>query len=122
MSTPDKNHYAVIDVHPEKITLTYQGTKVVESEKVQVVREFYNGQERPPVYYFPPEDIVMDLNKQEETSGFCPLKGHANRWHLQEGQSEPYFAWSYETPFSGAAQIKGHLAFNGRLVEGFPGS
>jgi uncharacterized protein (DUF427 family) len=59
---------------------------------------------------------MVELEMEPNTTGYCPIKGHANRWHLKQKRTGPYFGWSYEDPFPQARKIKGHIAFHKGLI------
>ena len=66
----------------------------------------------PPAYYFPPEDVRMDLLVQNDFSTHCPFKGNASYWSLKVGtQIVENAAWAYQEPFPEAGEIRGHLSF-----------
>ena len=67
-----------------------------------------------PVYYFPSDEIRVELQKVADKSTHCPLKGDASYYTLadQEIGEGDYFAWAYEQPFEFAQGLKGLVAFN----------
>jgi uncharacterized protein (DUF427 family) len=65
-----------------------------------------------PVYYFPREDVRMDILERSNRHTHCPHKGDASYWTLKlGGRSAENAAWSYEEPFSQMSAIKGQIAF-----------
>jgi uncharacterized protein (DUF427 family) len=65
-----------------------------------------------PVYYFPREDVRMELLEPSDHRTRCPYKGEASYWSVMAGRGRAEnAAWSYEEPLAGMAQIKGWLAF-----------
>jgi uncharacterized protein (DUF427 family) len=64
----------------------------------------------PPRYYFPRDDVRMDLLTVSETTTYCPFKGHAVYFSLGERRD---IAWSYEEPVEGVEAIAGRLALYG---------
>lgn len=111
----EKRHFAVIDDYKRKLTILYGETVVAETTDAKILKEsgksLYN-----PVFYIPKEDVKIELVRDENTTGFCPIKGHAHRWHLKENSPGPYFGWSYEEPFPKSKKIAGHIAFNMQYV------
>ncbi len=79
----------------------------------------------PPVYYFPPEDVRMDLLRRAGGRGsFCEFKGGAVYWDLElptalagEGAVVPEVAWSYPEPVPAFAALRGFLAFYASRVD-----
>ncbi|WP_250471383.1 DUF427 domain-containing protein [Caballeronia sp. GAFFF1] len=65
-----------------------------------------------PVHYFPRADVNMARLERSTHTTHCPFKGEATHYHLltEDGPVENA-AWSYESPFDAAAEIKGYLAF-----------
>jgi len=90
------------------IRLTYKGVTIAESQRALLYRE----SRLPPVYYFPREDVRMDLMRRTRHRTHCPFKGNASYWSLKVGdQQVENTVWSYESPFEDALAIKGYLAF-----------
>ena len=81
---------------------------VAESTGVLVMREG----DYAPVYYFPREDVNMDLLSGTDRTSHCPFKGAASYWTVAAGgRREDNVAWSYETPFDEMLAIAGMIAF-----------
>ncbi len=91
-----------------KVSITFNGVAIVESNNAI----WYRESRLPPVYYFPREDVRMDLLRRTRHRTHCPFKGNASYWTLNVGDKKVENAvWSYESPLDDAAAIKGHLAF-----------
>jgi uncharacterized protein (DUF427 family) len=66
----------------------------------------------PPVFYIPPEDIMMDLLSKTDRASSCEFKGRAVYYDLVTPEMRiESVAWSYENPSRGFEAIKDHLAF-----------
>ncbi|HBS81987.1 DUF427 domain-containing protein [Vreelandella alkaliphila] len=80
-----------IELHPisQRVQAHVDGTLVAGSIDTIELRE--HGY--PPRYYFPREDVRMDLLTVSETTTYCPFKGHTVHFSLGEHQD---IAWSYE--------------------------
>lgn len=106
-----KRHYAAIDAYPRKLTLKYNNKIIAESQNALILKEVaksvYN-----PVFYFPKEDIKVDLVMEAERKSYCPIKGDASYWNFKENPTSDYLAWSYEKALPRAKKIKGYIAFN----------
>ncbi|PPR79135.1 MAG: hypothetical protein CFH01_00575 [Alphaproteobacteria bacterium MarineAlpha2_Bin1] len=65
-----------------------------------------------PTYYFPKDDIKMNLLFKNKKTTFCPLKGEATYWDFRckDGNISD-IAWSYECPIEGQKEITGLIAF-----------
>jgi uncharacterized protein (DUF427 family) len=71
-----------------------------------------------PVYYFPPEDVRMDLLRKGGGGSVCEWKGAARYWTLEHGdQRVPQIAWSYPDPTPRFDSIAGWLAFYAGKVD-----
>lgn len=68
---------------------------------VEIGRKAYD-----PVFYVPPEDLLVALDKTEKTTR-CALKGDASYFAL-DGEE---IGWAYLTPFDFAAVLTGLHAF-----------
>jgi uncharacterized protein (DUF427 family) len=65
-----------------------------------------------PVYYFPPEDVRLDLLRPTLHRSLCEWKGTARYHTLRMGDREiANVAWSYPEPLPGFEAIRDHLAF-----------
>jgi uncharacterized protein (DUF427 family) len=65
-----------------------------------------------PVYYFPRQDVRLDLLECSDHRSRCPLKGEASYWHAKSGRMHlENAAWSYESPVPYAEPIMGRVAF-----------
>ena len=52
-----------------------------------------------PLYYFPVEDVRMDLQEKTDNSTHCPYKGDASYWSVKVGDRIAENAvWGYEKP------------------------
>ncbi len=110
----EDRHYAVIDPYNRKLTVKYKDQVIAETENAKILKEVgrsvYN-----PVFYFPKEDLKVELKPEADKSTHCPIKGDASYWNLAD-PTPNYFAWSYEDPLPKGEKIKGLLAFNENYV------
>lgn len=107
-------HYAVIDPVRRRITVKYRGETILESEDGLILKEVGKSV-YDPVFYFPKQDLLVDLLPEDSRSSHCPIKGDAKYWNLDQA-TDNYFAWSYEEPLPMSSKIKGHIAFNPEYV------
>lgn len=72
-----------------------------------------------PKFYFPKEDVNMDLLELSEKKLICPLKGTAQFYHLKiKNKLLENAAWCYEETLDFDARIKviqGMIAFDSRV-------
>jgi len=111
MENSKNRHYAVIDEYNRKLTLKYQDEIVADSERALILKEVGKSV-YDPVFYFPKEDIKVELEKEPQRKSFCPIKGDATYWNLKENPTDDYFAWSYEESLPKTKKIEGYIAFN----------
>ncbi|MEU2108253.1 DUF427 domain-containing protein [Streptomyces sp. NPDC087659] len=73
----------------------------------------------PVRYYFPREDVRLDLFTQTDTSTRCPYKGVATEYWSWAGGGDvrPDIAWSYPDPLPGVGVIKDRIAFYDEFVD-----
>ena len=84
------------------------GAVIAESPNALILRE----DNYPPVYYLPRDEVGMEFLERSDKVTHCPHKGDATHFHvIRKSTPIENGAWSYETPFSGAAAIKDHIAF-----------
>jgi uncharacterized protein (DUF427 family) len=107
-----RDPYHRIDVLPTSrhVKVTIGGQVVAESERTKVL--FETG--LPNRWYFPEEDVRMELLEPTDRDTICAYKGHASYWSVGD---EDDVAWTYRHPFHEVAEIKDHLAFFNERVE-----
>ena len=72
----------------------------------------------PARYYIPRDDVRADLLRPSSQRTTCPFKGEASYWSVQLGDDvHENLVWSYETPITEAAGIKGLLCFYNEKVD-----
>ena len=72
----------------------------------------------PPTYYFPPEDVKMELFFPAAGGSFCEYKGRAKYWSVTiDGKIVENIAWSYPQPTATYSALAGHFAFYCALAE-----
>jgi uncharacterized protein (DUF427 family) len=95
--------------YPDKrVRAFFAGTAIADSSRVLLLLE----RNHAPVYYFPMDDVRMDLLKTTDRHTHCPRKGDASYWTIEVGdRRSKNAAWSYLDPIPKASEIKGYLAF-----------
>jgi uncharacterized protein (DUF427 family) len=93
----------------------FGGVTVAQSRRCLRVLETAS----PPTFYFPPEDVRLDLLEPGEGSTFCEWKGRAvYRDVVVDGRRAVEAAWTYPEPNRRYAELAGWLAFSpGRVDE-----
>ncbi len=111
-------HYA--EYHPSevKLELKYGNQTLASSHRAVRLEEFHQEYDFLPVYYFPKEDVQMELFTPNKHETHCPIKGEASYWdYKSKDKSLENAAWAYQTPKKGAEEIDGLMAFD--LNKGF---
>ncbi|MFQ5784924.1 MAG: DUF427 domain-containing protein [Alphaproteobacteria bacterium] len=99
-----------VDFEPvsRRVRVVFGGETVADSTRARLMLETRHL----PVYYFPRDDLRMDLATRSDHHSFCPFKGEASYWTLEVGGKRAEDAmWSYETPFPEVAGIAEYVAF-----------
>ncbi len=93
---------------PRRVRAIFGGVTVADSRRVRLMLEARHT----PVYYFPIEDVRMDLTAATEKKTHCPYKGDASYWTIRVGDRVAENAvWRYRDPLPERADIKGYVAF-----------
>ena len=72
----------------------------------------------PPTYYFPPDDVRLDLLRPVAGTSACQWKGHAEYLDVVVGARVlPRAAWRYPDPLPRYADLRGHVAFYAGRVD-----
>ena len=101
-------YQVVIEDSPRRVRVVFNGVTVADSGAMKMMHETRHI----PVYYFPLDDVRMDLLEKSDHSSHCPHKGDASYWHVKVGDRVAENAmWSYEAPFDNVPQAKGLAAF-----------
>jgi uncharacterized protein (DUF427 family) len=97
-----------VEPSPRWVRVKFGGETIVDCK--QAVLVFEAG--RFPVYYFPREDVRMDLLVPTEHQTICSHKGTATYWSIKVGDKiSENAAWSYVTPTPAAKEITGYISF-----------
>ena len=92
----------------KRVRVVFGGETIADSTQTRLLLETRHT----PVYYFPRDDVRMDLMTRSEHTTYCPFKGDAAYWTLAVGdQTNGNAVWSYEDPYPETAQIKDYVAF-----------
>ena len=100
----------LIEIKPceQRLRILCKEATLADSQRALVVLE----QKHSPVYYFPQQDVRMELLSPTEKITFCPFKGEARHWKLVvDGQTVEVAAWSYAEPYDEVKKIKDYIAF-----------
>ena len=62
-----------------RVRVEFNGAWVADSERALVLYET----RRPPAYYFPRDDVALELLHKTEQVTHCPFRGNATYWTLR---------------------------------------
>ncbi len=109
----DRPDYRVdILARRNRITVTVGSLPLADSVRCLLVDE----QDHGLVFYFPPDDVRLDLLTPVESSSVCPFKGVASYRRLVHEGVE-ILAWSYPDPHPEVARLAGYIAFYQNVVD-----
>jgi len=95
-----------------RVTVQVDGEVLADSARCLLVDE----QDHGLVFYFPPDDVRLELFEADDRTTFCPYKGTAT-YLRATGTTPPVLAWTYRDPFPEVARLAGYLAFFQDAVE-----
>ena len=105
---PGTDWHFRVEPSPRWVRVKFGGETIVDSKRA--VLAFEAG--RLPVYYFPREDVRMDLLVSSDHQTVCSHKGTASYWSIKVGDKiSEHAAWSYLTPKPVAQDIEGYISF-----------
>ena len=105
-----------VELSPRWVRVKFGGEIVADSKRVLLFRQYGPG--RLPTYYFPREDVRMDVLEPTSTTTRCPYKGVASYWSVKSGDHvAKNVVWSYPEPISECPKIKGLLCFFNERVD-----
>jgi uncharacterized protein (DUF427 family) len=101
---------------PKWIRVMFGGEFIADSKRAYLLLP--GG---PPHYYFPKEDVRMDLLQPTDYTRHSPLLGTASYWRVKVGDKTAENAvWSYPEPVSDELDLSGYVAFDwGKMDEWF---
>ena len=103
-----RDHVLFFEDSPRRVRVMFGGEIVADSRRVKLMHE----QGHLPVYYFPREDVRMDLLEATDLTTHCPAKGDATYWSVRVGDSVVENAvWGYPEPIDSAGPLADYLAF-----------
>ena len=93
---------------PRRVRVELNGTWIADSRRALILHET----RQPPAYYFPREDVKLDLFRQTERVTHCPFKGNASYWSISTGDAVAEdAAWSYDEPYDDAKPLREYISF-----------
>ena len=99
---------------PRRIRARLGGEEVVDSRHAKLLHEHGHL----PIYYFPRDEVRMDLLEPSAKRTHCPYKGDASYWSVRAGGRVAADAvWSYPEPIDEAPPLAGYLAFHWNAMD-----
>lgn len=115
-ATTHTGYRLIIEPSEKRIRAVVNGQTVAESSRALIMQET----RLPAVFYFPREDVRMDLLARTGHRTYCPFKGNASHWTMTvDGKIAENAAWSYEAPFDEAEMVEGYIAFYWDAIDGW---
>lgn len=91
-----------------RVQVVFANVTIADSKRVMLLHEFGHL----PVFYFPLEDVRMDLLEATDYHTSSPLKGEASYWTVRVGDRvAENAAWSYPHSLPTGPNLTGYLAF-----------
>ena len=101
-------HTLYFEDSPRRVRVMFGGETVADSKRAKLLHETGHL----PIYYFPQEEVRMDLLEESDHTTHCPFKGDASYWSVRVGNRVSENAvWSYPEPIDSAPPLAGYLAF-----------
>lgn len=105
---PRKKGVIYFEDSPRRIRGVFADETVIDSRHASLLHE----QDHLPLYYFPRDEVRMDLLRPSDHTTHCPFKGDASYWSIQVGErSSENAAWAYPDPAADAPPLAGYIAF-----------
>ncbi len=110
----DPNHMVEVEPSPRWVRVMFNGQTIADSKRAKLLRETNHR----PIYYFPREDVRLDLLAPTDHHSHCPYKGDASYWSIQVGDRTAENAvWSYTHPYPEREDIRDYMAFYWNRVD-----
>ncbi|MBL4725150.1 MAG: DUF427 domain-containing protein [Rhizobiaceae bacterium] len=92
----------------------FNGQTIIDSSNAMIMQET----RLPPAFYFPREDVRMDLLTPTNLHTNCPFKGNASYWNITVGDKTAENAvWGYEDAYDEALIVKDYVAFYWNVMD-----
>jgi uncharacterized protein (DUF427 family) len=111
-----RDPYSRIDVYrtSRRVQVTVGDELVADSVRTRAL--FETG--LPTRYYFPAEDVRLELLEPSPKRTRCAYKGSASYWHVRAGgELHDDLAWTYANPQHDAELVRDHIAFFNERVD-----
>lgn len=110
------DHWMHAEQSPRRVRVVFGGETLADSKRAVLLRET----KCLPIYYFPKEDMRMELMQASDSRARDEHKGEAVYWTVRAGdKTAENAAWSYADPPPACAAIKNHFAFEWDAMDGW---
>lgn len=89
------------------VVVSYDGQVLADSRRATALFETH----LPTRWYFPRDDVRMDLLEESDTRTVCAYKGHSTYLSLAGRPEAADVAWTYPDPLHDAAQVRDLVCF-----------
>ena len=113
----DARHYMTLDSISSPVSAKTNEVEIAWSHNVLKLKEVAHAI-YDPTYYFPIEDIRMDLLYASEKTTHCPLKGDTQYYNLIVGAlQQDHIAWRYNKPLDAIRFLENYISFDSRAIQ-----
>jgi uncharacterized protein (DUF427 family) len=106
---------AIWEPTPKQLKIVFNGVTIAETTNGKRVLETSH----PPTYYFPAQDVKLELLQKNASTSTCEWKGRCYYYDLQVGDRVlKSVAWNYLEPTPPFVELKNHFAFYPRPMDG----
>jgi uncharacterized protein (DUF427 family) len=103
-----RDHALYLEESPKRVRVVFGGETLADSRRAKLMHEAG----LLPIYYFPKEDVRMELLEESDHTTHCPFKGNASYWSVRVGERVAEDAvWGYPEPIDSCPPIAGLVAF-----------
>jgi len=97
-----------LEPSPKWVRVVFNGEFIADSKRALLL--FPGG---PPYYFFPKEDVRMDLMEPAEPREMAPLPGKASFWTVKvKERIAQEAAWTYDQRVSESFDLSGYITFD----------
>ena len=109
-----QRHTLYFEDSPRRVRVIFGGETIADTRRAKLMHETGHL----PVYYFPRENVRMELLEESVHKTHCPYKGDASYWSVRVGDRVSENAvWGYPKPIDSAPPLAGYVAFYWREME-----
>ena len=116
-NTSDLRHYMTLKKITSAVSAKANDVQIAWSNNAlklkEVGHDIYD-----PTYYFPSQDVRMDLLFESKKTTHCPLKGDTRYYNLRVGSlQKDNAAWRYHKPLDTIRFLENYIAFDCQAIQ-----